>query len=293
MNRAEWLKLRKSCIGASDVAAVLRIPGAHRGPLAVYTDKVTEEISDYDNKAMRVGRIIEGAIANEYEIETGRPVDNLGATVIQKHSDYPFIGSTLDRVTAESFGDPMVPLELKSVARHDCTPDQWEMEPPLAYQAQLQIQMFCTGATWGSLAGMFMGYKLAYKDIEFNPNFIDAALPILEAFWKRVENREPPPVENGDDLGAIKQIWKKDKRQFVSLPYSSDEIVRKWEKAKYDIKAAEQNADFYEAQLRELMKDSTDGQLPDGSVLTLKTTKRGGFTVEPTEFRVLRHKKGI
>jgi predicted phage-related endonuclease len=180
IDRIQHLKDRKSSIGASDVSSVLRIPGAPRGPLDVYLDKITPEISDFDNKAMKVGRIVEAGIANLYEIETGRPVDDLGSTVIQRHPDYPWIASTLDRVTAEEDSDPRVPLELKHVARYDCTPEDWEVEPLFCYQAQVNIQMFCTMAQWGSLAGMFMGYKLAYKDMEINHNFIDFALPKLE-----------------------------------------------------------------------------------------------------------------
>ena len=292
--REQWLKERKSHIGASEVAAILGA-SPYRGPLDVYLEKTSEEVSEADNDYMKFGRDVEGAIANLYATRTGRPVVDLGATRIQKHKEYPYIGATLDRATARDDGDPLVPLELKHVSRFDVGPEQWEQEPPLYYQIQLMIQMFCTGNEWGSLAGMFPGYQLAYKDIEYSSQFMEVALPVLEDFWQCVENRTPPEVdEHRGALDAMKQIWAKEEQgKLILLPSEASQLVEEWKDAKARKKAAEQDARHTEALLRELMTDAEVGELPDGSKLTLKSTTRKAYTKEVPEstYRTLRHTK--
>jgi predicted phage-related endonuclease len=291
-DRLAWLRERKTCIGGSDAAAILGY-STYRTALDVYHDKTTEDVSDHDNKVLRFGRNVEGAIADMYQYETGRPVIDAGGTVIRRHPEYSFIGTTMDRYTAEQDGDPTVPLELKHISRYDCTPDEWRIEPLIDQQIQLQMQEFCAEATWGALAGMFPGYHLEHIDIEINHRFLDSAIPKLEKFWQRVVNREPPPVQSERDLKAIKQVWAKETPSLISLPSDTSGIVDAWLKHKAEANESERLADHCQAKLIERMKDATAGQIPGGGFLTLKTTKKKGHVVPPSEFRQLRYKKGF
>jgi hypothetical protein len=73
------------------------------------------------------------------------------------------------------------------------------------------------------------------------------------------------------------------------------EYADEWLDAKDRIRNAEQDRDIFEAKIREQMQDAATGALPDGTFLTLNTTKRKESvrTVEAGEFRTLRHKKGL
>ena len=55
LSREEWLRYRKKGIGGSDAGAVCGL-NPYSSPIKVYYDKTQEEISDYDNEAMRQGR---------------------------------------------------------------------------------------------------------------------------------------------------------------------------------------------------------------------------------------------
>ncbi len=295
-DRTAWLAQRKRHLGASEVAAVLGVD-PWRGPLAIYERKVGDTPSQADEDHLAFGREVEGAIAGLYRRRTGRPIEDLGATTIQVHPDVPWLGATLDRVT-EGTDDAPAPaagrgaLELKHVGGFGVRSDDWREEPPLHYQIQVQAQIACAGFEWGSLAGMFPGYQLAYRDVTRDDEFLEAALPILERFWDRVERRDPPPVEEGEPgaLEVVKRLWHAETGETIALPEDLVGVADEWERAKAEAREAEKRAKGLEAQLRGAIQDNTFGALLDGTLLSLKITKRKGYTrvVEPTEYRTLR-----
>lgn len=58
LDKKEWLKYRKQGIGGSDAGAVCGL-NPYRTAMQVYQDKVSEEIEEIDNDAMRQGREFE------------------------------------------------------------------------------------------------------------------------------------------------------------------------------------------------------------------------------------------
>ncbi len=64
----EWLKIRKSGIGGTDVGAICGL-NPYSSPIAVYQDKVSSEISDFDNEIMRQGRDFEDYLGISFVIK--------------------------------------------------------------------------------------------------------------------------------------------------------------------------------------------------------------------------------
>jgi putative phage-type endonuclease len=296
-NRKDWLERRRSLLTASDCAAVLGVD-SYRGPLAVYAAKVSDVQDENDNDWMAFGRDVEGAIANAYARKTGRPVMDRGATEIAVHADLPWLGATLDRVTSgtESMPAPIAearadgPLELKSVGHGRTTPDAWRDDPPLNYVIQLQIQMACTGAQWGSLAALFPGYALAWRDMIRDDDFLNLALPKLEEFWLRVQRRDPPQADGTEGTAqAIKNLWRKEitgKR--VELQPELSSVIEQWETAKKIKNDAEREVKQFEALIRAALQDAEVGVLPDRTYLTCKSIKKAAYSVQESEYRQLR-----
>jgi putative phage-type endonuclease len=294
--RKAWLARRKELLTASECAAVLG-QDPRRGPLAVYAEKVGD-VEVEETPWMRWGRRVEGAIAEGYAEETGRPVTDLGAHEIQVHPALPWLGATLDRQTAGSEKTPApidhgpfygAPLEAKAVAGHKAA--EWREDPPLEYQIQLQVQIACTSATWGSLVALIGGLSLAWRDLLRNDRFLAAALPKLEEFWLRVQRRDPPEADAlpGTTI-AIKRLWSEDDGETVALGHEALELVDGWEAARLRTTEAEERQQDLENKLRLRLQGATFGALPDGTFVTLKTTSRKGYTavVEPTTYRTLR-----
>ena len=296
--REQWLLRRRSMLTASDVAAVLGVD-PRRGPLAVYLDKIGLDTRSEDEAArrwLRFGRDVEGAIANWYADETGRPARDLGATEIQTHADLPWLGATLDRQTngVESCPAPMVPhmagdgpLELKAAAGMKAR--EWRDEPPLHYQIQLQAQMACTGAQWGSLCALIGGVAITWRDLLRDDAFLGVALPKLEAFWLRVQRRDQPEADALPGTSeAIRQAWPTDDGETVDLGPHALELVEEREAAQQAIEAAERRKALASNQLRALMGTATFSALVDGSFLSLRTVKRARYVAEETSYRELR-----
>jgi len=295
MTREEWLEKRKEFLTASDCAAVLGANPWH-GPLGVYASKVLDDRTP-DNSAMRWGRRLENVIGEAYEEETGRPVHNPGDTVLTVHPDIPWLAATLDRTT-ESTSDTPGPadgpgvLELKSVGGRYTTPSEWSEEPPLHYQVQVQIQAECRNTKWGSLAGLFPGYKLAWTDLLRDRDFFTAAYPVLDNFWHNNVLAKNPPEDKGS-LDVIKRVWPRETGKTITLDHAALALAEKWNKLKGDKKNLDGKIKEIEGELRLILKDAAIGILPDGTKLTLKTTSVKGYTktVEPYKFRTLRRAK--
>lgn len=298
--REQWLLRRRSMLTASDVAAVLGFD-PRRGPLAVYLDKIGLDTRGEDERArrwLRFGRDVEGAIANWYSDETGRLAVDLGAHEIQIHPDLPWLGATLDRQTGGSpehpdpfrrqdLGDLTAPLEIKAAASTNAR--EWADEPPLHYQVQLQAQMACTRAQWGSLCALIGGVTLAWRDLLRDDAFLAAALPKLEAFWARVQRRDQPEADALPGTSeAIRRAWPTDDGETVDLGPHALALVEEREAAQQAIESAERRKALASNQLRALMGPATFGALVDGSWLSLRTVKRARYVVEETSYRELR-----
>lgn len=305
--RQEWLEEKRTCIGASDVAPILG-EDPFRGPMHVYASKV-HGYGQSDSKQLMMGRIWERPIGQLYSIETEREIlgEEQNETEIQYHPECPWLGSTLDDLTMGSLANPsptysddVGPLELKNssgfVSRDGkwvkIRPDEWAESSPIQYQIQLQIQMSCMDAVWGSLAALFPGMAIAWTDIKRNDAFIAAALPKLEAFWNRVERREPPSLtEMPSTLDVVKAMYPDETGDDVELSTDTEKLVREWVSNKEETAKLAKRKKWLEAQIRYEMGDGTFAPIRSmGKWLTLKKSYRKGYTkvVEPSEYRVLR-----
>jgi len=292
--RDAWLARRRALVTASDAAAILGVD-PRRGPLAVYAAKLGVE-SD-ETEPMAWGRRLEDAIAEAYGAETGReviaPADPYEITV---HPELDWLGATLDRTTRGCQASPppvglvagFGPLQLKAVS--DWRRKDWLEEPPIHYQVQVQVEMACAGAAWGSLAA-FQGITrpVAWADLVRNDGFLAAALPRLHKFWWRVQRREPPEADGlPGTTEAIRTLWARDDGQTIALDGEALALVGEWDDARALAGTQAGRVRELTNRLRTRMGSATFGALPDGSFLTLKLVQRGSYEVQETEYRTLR-----
>ena len=275
-DEAAWLSAKQKILSATDIVKVLGQNGQY-GPLSLYTDKILGRLPADEKIYLAYGRDIEGATGNALNFLTGRRIEDLGKYTISYHPDIPWIGATLDRVLwgndeHPSPADGRGPAELKSVNRFDIRTDDWDADPPLMYQIQLQIQMACADADWGCLAGMFPGYDLRWKDFERNAKFLDAAMPAIEDFWRRVQDKDPPPPEGPRCLDAVKRLYSAESGETVALDAAMLELADKWEIAKAAGREAEAVKKECEAKLRAEIGSATFGDLGDGTLLVRSTS---------------------
>lgn len=279
----DWLKEKQEVLGGSEVAAVLGVD-PWKGPLDVYESKING-YSHEDKDVFFIGHVFEDPIGRIYERKTGRDVGNVGATEIQRHPDIPWLGVTLDRITWGSASTPAPddiprsgPLEIKTVG--SMKSNGWDDGAPVWVEIQNQNQIHCVGAYWGSMTALIGGVHLKWYDQSRNDAFLEAAYPIMDEFWQRVQRRDPPLPSGPKSLEPIKRLYAYEDGQTILFDDPAVAVaVTTWEKAKVNRDESKMRADEIEAELRAMMGEASFGALPDGSYLTLrKTTRKDGTT---------------
>jgi putative phage-type endonuclease len=289
-DREQWLARRRELITASDVAAILG-EDPRRGPLAVYAEKIGV-LEPEENRAMRRGRRLEPVIAEEYSEETGRPVFPLDPYDIAIHPDVKWMGATRDRETAgceqnPGLADGRAPLELKGVAGSNVR--AWRDDPPAYFQIQVQIQMACTGAQWGSLTALLSGLAITWKDLARDDRFLRLAYPRLDEFRLRVLRRDPPDADGLHSTGGIlRALYADGDGETVYLGDDSEQLVDEWEKAKADERDGKARGKRLRNTLMRRIGANSFGNLPDGSWLARRTVERDDYEVEGTTYQTLR-----
>lgn len=277
VSKKEWLSNRRYApsggyrITASDVGAILGWD-PRRTALNVCENKINGSETP-DNDDMMAGRCLEPGIADFYEKKTGRLVRNPGDTFMNVHPDFDWLAATPDRFTweigeEESQGSP---LEIKHARSKKWR--EWQDGAPLWVQIQVQTQIACAVAPWGAYCG-FVGGAPFMGDIERNDGFIDSTLLILDDFILRLNAGILPDVTAPRDLTPIKKLYPHDNGETIMLTADDKDLADGWQQAKEDRKKSEDEREMKEAKLRAKIGGATFGSLPDGTILSLKTTVR-------------------
>jgi len=213
---------------------------------------------------------------------------------IQKSRNVDFQMATLDRIVfggqpeaALSREGPGV-LELKNVI--EFKREDWQDEPPLLYQVQVQHQMAVTGFAWGSIAAIIGGRSFVWQDIPRNERFIRILLEREEEFWRRVVDQRPPAPDDSEATAeVIKALYPREQDgQVIAGPEELMPWADQLAAAKLEIKALELKEREAENHIKAFIGEHLGCVLPNGVTYTLKAQKRASYVVQATEFRVLR-----
>lgn len=269
-------------VTASDAAAIL---GAdeRRSAFSVWAYKVGE-LPAADSVDMARGRRFEAVIGEEYAEQTGRPVyPKADPYEIAVHPDLPWLGATLDMTTertplqnlGEEDGEPG-PLQIKlgiGSAR------DWRDGAPTGYQVQVQIEIACARAAWGALCALVGPGPLRTFDLERDEAFLRLAIPKLEEFHWKVQNRIAPEADGSESTtAALKALYRVDDGATVELGPDAQAEVDAWDAHELLAAAEAEHVDSAKNKLRARLGGATFGSLPDGSYLEWKANKAGHRT---------------
>lgn len=137
--RKEWLDKRRSCIGASDCAAILG-KSPWKSARDVYFDKRGDPKPDTMSDSMMVGMMSEARIRELFSIETKKDVVDCTGMLMVSNA-VCIMSCTLDAIVLEDNRRPTI-LEIKSMS----SMTGWEGDTiPEYYLIQILHQMFVTG----------------------------------------------------------------------------------------------------------------------------------------------------
>lgn len=291
-NDADWLRARQqNGIGASESPIICGM-SPYGSIVKLYGQKLGLIEPDDENEAMKWGKLLEKVILEEYANETGRRV---GAHVVLLQSiENPFMLATPDGEQSAEDRDDSGLVQVKNTA----LASDWKEGVPQRVWVQMQHEMAVSGHTWSTAVALLNGSKLVWIDIERDDRFInDTLVPRCREFWNRVINHEgiPPHWIDGsqDTFDALKAMFpEKLVGATVELGPELIEVHERMQEMKTLVSTADREVKTMENRFRLAIGEHSFGRFASGLTYSYKTQQRAGFTVEPTEFRVLRLMKG-
>lgn len=204
---AEWRRNRGTYIGGSDVAAILGIsPYRNIGETWLEKVRAQEKLesddatadSEIENRFTRWGKRHESVILDEYQDVTGFALDRPGLTLF-RHPEFPFIGGTLDARAVTPHGDLRV-VEAKTTDSFlQYRTQMWGAdgsdEVPEHYLVQGMQYMIVTGLQLVDFAVLIGGSDFRIFHVPYDAELAELMVAAQQDFWKKVEKREPPPMD--------------------------------------------------------------------------------------------------
>lgn len=256
--RGEWLELRRSGLGGSDMAAVLGL-SRYATPLQVYLDKVGPGTPREDRDEMRWGRLLEPLILDEYARTRGVEVRR---NLFVRDAERPWLIGTLDGLSAEGRV-----VECKAVGYQ--TAHEWGDEGsdfvPTEYLVQVQHYMGLTGAAFADVVALFGGQRLRVFTVARDEDLLAVLRGRAAEFWARVMDRDPPAPE-ADDVGVMRIVYPP-RDAAVELGDDVARLVDAYREAADRIKAAERERDAHKVAILAALAGATRATLPDGRSL--------------------------
>ncbi len=195
-DRSDWLISRRSGLGGSEIASVMKDEGTCARKLAYEKLGATP---DYDDEPalFRLGRYLEPFAAEEYTASTGRVLTVPEPGKLYRHPDVAVAFASPDRfIATEENGaayDPPPVLEIKT-HNHELHRLVQVTGATDTNTRQLHWTMACTGAPFGAFAHLDResGALLAY-DVQRHDGLIADMLEAAERWWRDVVEAERLP----------------------------------------------------------------------------------------------------
>jgi putative phage-type endonuclease len=325
--RSDWLRARRNGIGGSEAPVIMGC--GYISEIELWERKVfPKEETEEERENYEWGTILEDPLARRYEYKTGRRLEDPGRFSIVFSAKYPFAHCTIDRqipfpqelhslwprkAAWPDYADGPGSLSIKNAGWY--MEDDWEEEPPLAFQVQMQHELAVREWQWGSFAVLLGGNKFRWADCKRNQGFIDTLMELEAEFWHKVQHGiRPNPDASQSAARALFRIHPKDNGQSITLPVDSFFWSKNLREAKAIIKKWEEIRDISANRLKAAIGNNTIGLFP--SVLTdqlsempaelslaivehpkeingytWKHQDRAAYKVEQSETRVLREQK--
>lgn len=263
----EWLAERRKSIGASEVAAVMRM-SPYATPLDVYRSKLGID-REFDELLSFVGHESETIIHKWVEQYSGLGVV-LEPGFMARSVEAPFLHASFDRV---SF-DPFTTFQFKT--SHQYAGHHWDEGIPTDVRVQVQAEMFVAGTQRAAVVVWIGGREFRLFWEHRDDTFIrEQMIPQLAEFWERVqERRQPEPTT----VGEIIEVYPGEPELETDLSDTALETLERITVLNSDIKAQTEERDALKVTLATYVGDATVLTHQGRKVATWKPQKgRTGF----------------
>lgn len=176
----EWLRFRRSHIGASDAVTIMGL-SPWKSPLELYEEKVFE-FEQQENKYMRRGKELEEHARECFESEKGIDV----FPMVFESSQHDWMAASMDGITL----DYKTAVEIKVPGKVDHRKACQGLIPE-KYIPQLQHQMYVCELEWIYYYS-FDGENGVCIEVKRDDAYIENLLDKEKAFWHCLKILKPP-----------------------------------------------------------------------------------------------------
>lgn len=286
----EWLSMRdKPVIHASEASVLFGVNDFCKLP-ELFMRKKGLQLPASDPESAEDGHDAEEFIIKKF---ARRYRGELEVIALPKYctivnDEYPMLACTPDAMYMAKDGT-WGPVEAKNVRFTKA--DQWEGEPPVAYQIQSLVQAMCCGAPNRVILRMT---DLKLRDVFFAGRKLEHETMLLSETAKFLEDLKDdrmPPVDGSESTTrALNSFYKARNESVIDLPLDFADIAHEWECAKEEKKAIEERCEELANTIKAALGENTIGRYPGGS-FSWKEQSRAEHMVKAWTFRVLRNKK--
>lgn len=192
LSRQDWLTLRQSGIGGSDIAAIIGV-SPYATAYDIYQSK-TQPVNEEANEFAYWGTVLEDTVAREFSKRSGLKIQNVN--FLMRHPEHRWAIANIDRAIINRdisgnvrFKDGKLTtdqiVEIKTASEY--VGKNWGNEDsdevPDQYQCQAQWYMGVTGVDVCHMAVLIGGNKYRQYKIERHQDFIDYLFEAAESFW--------------------------------------------------------------------------------------------------------------
>lgn len=277
-------ELRRKGVGSSDIAPILGL-STYATPLDIWRDKILGPDLEPDDNRRKWGRLLEPLVRQQAAEALGTTIE---VPAPLERDDW--MRANLDGLTAA--GD-VVEIKTAGVDQAAEWGEPGTDDVPESYLAQVAWQLAVAGRSLAHVAVLIGGNDFRMYRIPRNLELERAILDRCHSFWFENVKRQVPP-ENVS-LADARKRWRHEIAGKVVK--ATPEILER-----LDAKVMLENGrsglikdiERINFRLAEFMGDAEAIVRDDGSpLLTWKLQKRKGYTVEPSEARVMRTTKWL
>jgi putative phage-type endonuclease len=197
MTPDQWLKYRKSGIGASEVGAILGL-SPYKSSIELFYEKIGDDIGfKVENIFMFMGKEQEAFIANLWQYWDGSEESMIynyrNGNIVRRcqrvrayvrNPKYPWLFVSLDRKINRYADRGEGALEIKTIGGYEA--DKWEGGIPPSHVVQVQTQCKVCEFVYGELATLKDGRRFDVIPFDISQDLTETIIEQTHDFWKRI-----------------------------------------------------------------------------------------------------------
>jgi putative phage-type endonuclease len=285
--RIEWLKSRKSCIGGSDISAIMGY-SAFKNSIDVYYDKIDpNDITDTPSVASRRGQALEPLVAEIFEEKEACELVH-HPYYIWRDKRYDFIGCTVDRLVSYPWMDNAeTVLEIKTAvgknAEWDIDIDSGEYMIPNAYYCQTMwnygiVRQYLKKPLDYCILAALLDDKYHKFELKFDEVLFNNMVEVAKNMW--LNHIIPQIVPDNVDIDSTVNLYRSSVPGKITVADSNlfdmikemSALQSQQNQLSNDFKYIDDRIEQIKANIKELITDSEVLLYNDVPIITYKST---------------------